>query len=278
MPTLAAVGVSTVAGGGGLTLSYAEQGRGSDPALVLLPGPTDSWHSYQPVLDRLPPDIATIALSQRGHGDSDKPPTGYRVEDFAADVVPFLDEVGIERAVLAGHSGSCLVARRVALDDPNRVAGLILEASPTTLRGHARLEEFVTTVVASLRDPIGVDFARSFLSDTSSNQVPAALIDQLVGELVKVPARVWREMFAALLHYDDLAEVDRISAPTLLIWGEADELVTRNMQHELECRITTAELRVYPGAGHTPRWEDPGRFAADIAAFVRAQRGLAGRP
>jgi non-heme chloroperoxidase len=159
--------VSTVTLGSGLTLSYADQGDRSDPPLVLLPGPTDSWWSYQPVLDRMPLSIRTIAVSQRGHGDSDKPATGYRVEDFAADVVRLLDALCVERAVLAGHSGSCLVARRVAIDAPERVAGLVLEASPTTLPHHAGLEEFVESIVLGLEDPIDPDFARSFVTDTS---------------------------------------------------------------------------------------------------------------
>ena len=133
----------------GLTLSYAQQGDARDVALVLLPGPTDSWRSYQPVLDRLPPSMHTVAVSLRGHGDSDKPKIGYRVEDYAVDVVGFLDALGIERAVLGGHSGSSLVARRVALEHPDRVAGLVLEASPTTLRGDAGLQEFVQSVVSS---------------------------------------------------------------------------------------------------------------------------------
>src|SRR5918998_316319 len=78
--------VSTLTLASGLTLSFAEQGDPSAPALVLLPGPTDSWLSYEPVLERIPLCIRAIAVSPRGHGDSDKPATGYRVEDFAADV------------------------------------------------------------------------------------------------------------------------------------------------------------------------------------------------
>ena len=81
----------------------------------MLPGPTDSWRSYQPVLELLPAWVRAVAVSQRGHGESDKPETGHRVEDFAADVVSLLDALHVERAVLVGHSGSCLVARRVAL-------------------------------------------------------------------------------------------------------------------------------------------------------------------
>src|SRR5438477_2861736 len=127
----------------GLALSYADRGDGRGPVVLLLPGPTDSWRSFEHLFDLLPSGVRVIAVSQRGHGQSGKPETGYRVENFAADVVPLLDALGIERAVLAGHSGSCLVARRVALDCPDRVAGLMLEASPMTLRDDAQLLRFV---------------------------------------------------------------------------------------------------------------------------------------
>ena len=259
---------STVTLGNGLTLSYATQGDASGPVLVLLPGPTDSWRSYEPVLARLPPSVRAIAVSQRGHGDSDKPGAGYRVEDLADDVVPFLDGLGVTRAVLIGHSGSCLVARRVAIDHPDRVAGLVLEASPTTLRGDAGLENFLDSIVSSLTDPIDPAFARSFVADTSTDELAPDTLDQLVGDLLKVPARVWKEMFTDLSTYDDVDQLDRIIAPTLLIWGDADGLVRRDMQATLVARIRDAELLVYPGVGHTPRWENPSRFADDIAAFV----------
>jgi non-heme chloroperoxidase len=267
--TLAA---STVTLGSGFTLSYAAQGDESGPVVVMLPGPTDSWRSYEPVLEQLPPSVRAIAVSPRGHGDSDKPAIGYRVEDFAADVVPLLDGLGIERAVVAGHSGSCLAARRVAIDHPERVAGLVLEASPTTLCGDVGLERFVESVVAGLEDPIDPAFARSVVGHTSSNELAPELLDELVGELLKVPPRVWKEMFAGLVAYDDLAELGRITVPTLLVWGDADGLVGRDMQEMLAERIGGAALLVYPGVGHTPRWDDPTRFAADVAAFVERSR------
>lgn len=256
----------------GLTLSYAEHGASSDPTVVLLPGPTDSWRSYQPVLERMPLEIRTIAVSQRGHGDSDKPATGYRVEDFAADIPPLLDALEIELAVLVGHSGSCLTARRIAIDRPDRVAGLVLEASPTRLKGNTGLIDFVESVVSTLEDPIDPVFARSLLVDTSSDEVAPETLDELVGEVLKVPARVWREMFAELLRYDDLTDLPRVIAPTLLIWGDTDGVVGRTMQDELLRRITSATLVTYAGGGHTPRWEDPPRFAADVTAFVERVR------
>ena len=174
----------------GLTLSCRDQGAGSGPNVLLLPGPTDSWRSYQPVLDLLPHEIRAVSVSQRGHGDSDKPDSGYNVEDFAADVIPLLDALGIERTVVAGHSGSSVVARRVALDHPDRVAGLILEAAPTTLGDNVQLRGFIDTVVSNLDDPIGPDFGRSFVAQTSSVNVAPGLVELLVEELLKVPAHV----------------------------------------------------------------------------------------
>src|SRR5690606_31546537 len=53
-----------------LTLSLVTQGDQSAPTVVFLPGPTDSWRSYERVLDALPPSIRAVAVSQRGHGDS----------------------------------------------------------------------------------------------------------------------------------------------------------------------------------------------------------------
>lgn len=256
--------VSQVVLSSGLAVSYASTGRRSGPALLMLPGPTDSWRSYTAVLEELPSSMRSIAVSQRGHGDTGKPPAGYRVKDFAADVPRILDALDIGRAVIAGHSGSCLVARRVAIDHPERVAGLVLEASPTTVVGNAGLQAFLGTVP----DPIDADFAREFVLATSSGDLPPAVVEELANELLKVPAHVWTEMFQSLLGYDDLADIHRIAAPTLLVWGDADPVVSRHMQQALAARLPAAELVVYRGLGHTPRWEDPTRFAGDLAAFT----------
>lgn len=261
-------GVPMVVVDSGVTLSCEEQGATGGPTVVLLPGPTDSWRSYEPVLASLPERFRCVAVSLRGHGDSSQPETGYRIQDLASDVVPLLDALDIERAVLVGHSGSCLVARRVTLDAPDRVAGLLLEASPTTLRGNADLLHFVDSVVSELSDPIDREFARSFIADTATDDLAPELLDLLVDELLKVPVVAWKEMFASLLGYDDTTELSQVKAPVMLVWGDADPLVPREMQEALVRRLTSAELTVYPGAGHTPRWEEPERFARDLATLA----------
>src|ERR671914_762671 len=113
-------------------LPYVEQGDPSGVPMILLHGGTDSWRSFEPVLPHLPESIHAFALTQRGHGDADRPTTGYRQRDFAADVAAFLDALGLASAVIVGSSLGSTVAQRFALDHPGRVRGLVLAAAFST--------------------------------------------------------------------------------------------------------------------------------------------------
>lgn len=258
----------TVTLASGLTLSYVDQGDGSASTVVLVPGPLDSWRCYEPVLDRLPATVRGVAYSQRGHGDSDKPETGYTVQQFADDLIAFLDALGLERPVVSGHSGAGLFARRFALDHPDRIAGLVLEATPPTLRDDAGLESFLDSVLSDLRDPVDIELVRRVIGDTTGDTLSATFAEEMVNETLKVPARVWRETFAGLLDYDDTAELGYVAVPVLLVWGDADDLVTSDRQDALISAIPDAGLVTYRGIGHSPHWEDPSRFAADLVTFL----------
>ena len=74
-------------------LEYVEHGDPSGIPMVLLHGLSDSWHSYERVLPHLPASIHAFALSQRGHGDSERPESGYSPRDFAADVAAFAERL-----------------------------------------------------------------------------------------------------------------------------------------------------------------------------------------
>jgi pimeloyl-ACP methyl ester carboxylesterase len=98
--------------------------------------------------------------------------------------------------------------------------------------------------------------------------VPQTLLDTVVQESLKVPARVWRAALAALLDTDFSGELGKITAPTLIVWGDQDAFFLRREQEALAAAITGAQLMVYPGAGHGFHWEEPARFAADLVAFT----------
>lgn len=249
----------------GVALSVVDGGDSrASQTIVFLPGLSDSWRSYEAVLPHLPRSVRAIAVSQRGHGESDKPPAGYSVRDYAADLGALLDALGAKRAILVGHSSASLVARRFALDHPDRVAALVLEGSFIALEN--AVAEKARPKFAVLRDPLSRDFVRDFAASTFVRPVDPAFVEAMVDESLKAPARVWRETFAGILEYDDAKELPALRIPTAIVWGDRDALIDRGATDALARAIPSSRLIVYEGIGHTPHWESPERFARDVVS------------
>lgn len=110
----------------GVRMEYVEQGRAGGLPVVFLHGVTDSWRSFERVLPLLPANIHACAISARGHGQSSRPESGYRLSDMSRDLRAFMDSMGMIHAAIVGHSMGAMIAQRFAVDNPDRVAGLVL--------------------------------------------------------------------------------------------------------------------------------------------------------
>jgi non-heme chloroperoxidase len=254
----------------GMRLPYVEHGEPDGIPVVFLHGFTDSWRSYESVLPNLPGFIRAFALSQRGHGDADRPDAGYRPQDFAYDVAAFLDALGLERAVVVGHSMGGSVAQRFAVDFPERLAGLVLVGARASWHDQPEVAELIAHILSSVVDPVDAQFVRDFQQSTLAQSVPAGWLDMAVAQSLKLPARTWRAVCAQGVQQADLTPLlARIRARTLLVCGELDTLA-RDGQDALLTGIEGAELRWYAGTGHALHWEEPVRFAADVSAFVQS--------
>jgi pimeloyl-ACP methyl ester carboxylesterase/tetratricopeptide (TPR) repeat protein len=256
----------------GARLAYVEQGAEAGAPVVLLHGVTDSLRSFDLTRPFLPASMRVFALSQRGHGDSGRPASGYAPDDFAADVRAFLDAMRIERAVIVGHSMGGGVAQRFASDYPDRTLGLVLVSTLGRWRDSKGAEEFARSVVATLADPIPPAIAREFQESTIGTPIPPEFLDLVVNESLKVPARVWRAVFDGFMDFDGSKGLSKVAVPTLVVWGDRDVLAVRAAQDAFVAAIPGAKLNVYVGVGHALHWEEPERFAADLAAFVNTLR------
>ena len=252
----------------GVTLPYVEQGDPSGTPVLFLHGITDSWRSFEPVLPYLPPSLRAFAVTQRGHGDAGRPATGYAPQDFAADLAAFMDAVGLERAVVVGHSMGATVAQRFALDYPQRTLGLALAGSFVDYRNNPVITGYWDAVVSTLTDPISPAVAREFQESTLARRIPPERLELFVAESLKVPARVWKAGFRGLLNHQIAGELGRITVPTLLLWGDQDAFVPRADQETLLASIRRSRLVVYVRAGHALHWEQPARFAGDLDRFI----------
>ena len=251
----------------GVRLRYAEQGDPAGRPVIMLHGYTDSSFSFSRALPLVDQGRRVYALDQRGHGDSERPEGNYALGDFAADVLAFMDELELERATIVGHCMGSLVAQRVALDAPQRVGRLVLVSSMTSVRSIEGMSE-LRQAVESLDGEVPAEFARDFQESTVYSPLPADFMDGVVAESLKLPARVWRAVLEGLLADEHTSRLGRIEAPTLILYGERDALLSRAEQDALLSALPNAALKVYPETGHSPQWERPERFVNDLEAFI----------
>ena len=237
--------------------------------VVLLHAWGESWHSFDRLLPLLPPTIHAVAMGQRGHGDADKPAAGYSLADVAADVTAFMDAVGASPAVLVGSSSGGYVAQQVAITSPHRVAGLVLVGSPRSLLGRPSFADEVDRLI----DPVDAAWVRKFLAwFPLFHPVPPWYLAGRVRDGARMPADVWRKTLSGLITARPPTEAATIAAPTLIVWGARDDLLTYEHQQALAAAIPASQLVVYEDTGHLVLWEQPERVASDLTAFVESLR------
>src|ERR687897_3168541 len=110
---------------GEVELAIWRAGEGPDP-IICLHGITAQHRAFNAVARYLEAPRGLVGVDLRGRGDSDKPEYGYGLEAHAADVVRVLDHLGLQSAVLAGHSMGGFVALKSALTVPERVRAIVL--------------------------------------------------------------------------------------------------------------------------------------------------------
>lgn len=250
----------------GLQVHYAEQGDRDGEAHVFLHGYANSWFSFSRLLPLLPARYHVLVLDLRGHGNSERPVSGYTVDDLAVDALAFLDAMGLTRATMIGHSLGSFAARRVAATHPVRVDRLVLIGSAVSPNNEAVLK--LREAVQALPEPVPREFFHKYLMGAVQVPLPEPFVKGLVDAGLQVPGHVLRSALDGLLAMD-ASDLGRISAPTLLLSGEQHAFFGRAEQERLAAAIPDSRLTVYPETGTSPHWERPEQVAADLEEFMR---------
>jgi rifampin ADP-ribosylating transferase len=249
----------------GVTVPVTQQGDPSGPAVVLLHAWAEATGSFDRLVPRFPRWLRVVAFDQRGHGGASRPADGYRLMDFAADVVAVLDHLGIERATLLGSSSGGYVAQQVARLHPLRIAGLVLVGSPHSMRVRPPFAD----EVERLRDPVDPDWVRASLSwFPLYARVPEWYLRDRVQDGLNTPALVWRKALQGFMEAEPPTLRQRLSGPALVVWGAHDRVLSRASQESLVRSIEDSSLLVYEDTGHLVLWEQPVRVANDATRFV----------
>lgn len=254
----------------GVTLEYEQQGIEAGQPVIFLHGYIDSWYSFARVKPLLPKEIRAYFLSLRGHGDSGKNDCCYQQADFAADVRAFMDAKNIPQATIVGHSMGSFVAQKLAIENPERVAGLVLLGSAPVAGNEVLVE--LDQLVQGLTE-IDRGFVEFFQGSTLCQPLPQDFFDQLVEESLKVPLHVWKRALAGLVAENNSARLGEIKSPALVAGGMKDSIFGTAEQLALAKAIPQADVVLYSNQCHAPHWEEPKKFTEDLMQFLRKRVG-----
>jgi len=138
-----------------ITLHYVQWGEQGQP-IICIHGLTANAFSFQAFADELAKDHRVIAYDLRGRGDSDKPEEGYSIPLHAADLAELINELGLERPILIGHSLGALIALYFAAHFPDKLSKLVLVDAGASFPWKTPEEQpaWLTTAINRLGTPI----------------------------------------------------------------------------------------------------------------------------
>jgi len=244
-------------------------------AIIMLHGYSDSWRSFDEILKLLPIEefpAPVYALDMRGHGESSRSvDNSYTQDNFTADLAAFMDKLKIKKAIIVGHSMGSLIAHKFALEHPNRVMGLVLLGSTTTMANHPVTLELMPFIDAfNDNEPADPEFVIEFQASTFYNPIPWVTY-RYVSESLRLKGLVWKQTLNGLNVEDHTNQLAQITAPTLIIWGDQDGVFSLSEQNQLDTLIQDSTLKIYSNAGHAVNVEKAAEIVEDIKEFVNTK-------
>ncbi len=259
----------------GMRLHVRDSGPRDAPAVVLLHGFGGSLHTWEAWAQGLQASHRVVRYDQPGAGLSAPDRLGQYTDERGMQVLAALmDQLGLQRASLVGHSMGGRLAWRMAADQPQRVHQLVLVApdgfaSPGFDYGQAPEVGWVTGL---LRWALPRPVLRASLAPAYANA--AAMTDDLVTRyhaLMLAPGnrQALLDRMRQLVLQPPPPFLARIQAPTLLLWGAADQMIPVANAADYQRAMPQARLVQLPGVGHLPQEEAAAASLAAVAAFLR---------
>ena len=269
----------------GATVHYQEFGERSNPTLILIHGYTASTYVWQAVAPMLADEnFHVVAVDLLGFGFSEKPAWfEYSIVSQARMIERFMDRLGIGRAVLVGSSYGGAIASTVALDYPERVEKLVLVSAVINdeAKNNRLLRLTAMRGVGEIVSPFLLDSKR-FLRYRMRRTIAPVNHHLITDERI---ASVGNPIRAKNAHHSILASARKwdanriendahlINHPTLLIWGEDDNIIPVRNGEKLYDTILNSRLVVLKDCGHVPPEENPERFVELVSEFCRNRKG-----
>jgi 3-oxoadipate enol-lactonase len=259
-------------------LFYEERGearRGGDPAIVLLHGLLFDGGMWRGQVEPLSALGRVVVIDGPGHGKSEPPPK-FTMEEHADALLDTLGDLDIPRALLVGLSWGGMVAMRLALQHPARVAGLAL--LDTSAEADGRVKRLRYRAFVAMHRRIGMPY-RLFQKEVA----PLMFAEHTLRERPDLLETTYRRMMgfdregvaraalAVVVHGSTILEkLDRIRVPTLVMCGREDRATPPDKSENIARAIPGSRLVMLDDVGHMSTLEDPDAVNQHLLPFARS--------
>lgn len=267
----------------GLRMHYEQAGSGKR-TLLLVHGNFASWRWWRSLLQQPPEGFQVFAPELRGCGDTDKPDSGYHVEQLAEDLAYFIDALNLSYIDLVGHSLGGAVVTQFALDHPHYIRTLSLinpappEGMPDLQNDHSLLFGF------KLPNMTGQPIFHQFLRDFRLNQ-PALqqgfrkmlpelehqdkdFFQTLVNDALRLPPEANAGFVRSLSTWSVQERLHECKLPVWILGGERDRVVAQDALERAAAALSHGYLQVWENCGHAPMLEEDEQFRKSLLDFV----------
>lgn len=254
----------------GANIYWDELGSGAPLLLIMgLGWSSHAWYRSRPILNER---YRTIALDNRGAGQSDAPPGPYSIPQMASDAAAVLGAAKVNAAHIFGVSMGGMIAQEFALQYPKKVRSLVLGCTAAGGPEAVRADQAALQVLMT-RSTNPDDFTKAispFIYDrgTSPKRVEE---DAAVRRKWYPTADAYFAQLQAILAWEAYSRLAQITLPTLVIHGENDLLVPPQNGKMIAARIPGAKLVLIPSASHIFATDQPEASHAAILDFLGAQ-------
>ncbi|HEV2815014.1 MAG TPA: alpha/beta fold hydrolase [Solirubrobacteraceae bacterium] len=264
----------------GRELHYFQRGEGEP--LLLIQGLTGTHLSWgDEFLDALARDFGVIVFDNRGVGNSSRVDEPFSIADMADDAAGVLDAVGVDRAHVLGVSMGGMIAQQLALRHADRIRTLTLGCTYSGGPGSVRTSDAVGLRLAE--GWMSGDRERALRTGWEVNVSPDFAADEERYARFREAALGARAALAVIMlqvqaigGHDVAARLGEIAAPTLVVHGDLDEMLSVENGRMIAAKIPGARLEILEGVGHLFWIEQPERSAGLIAEHARTQAAAAG--
>jgi 3-oxoadipate enol-lactonase len=233
----------------GARIYWDEQGSGAPLLLIMGLGWTShAWYRTRPLLNQR---YRTIALDNRGVGQSDAPPGPYSIPQMASDAAAVLGDAKVNAAHVFGVSMGGMIAQEFALQYPQKVRSLILGCTAAGGPEAVRADQAALQVLMT-RGANPDEFTKAISPFIYDRGTPAKRIeeDTEIRRKWYPTGDAYFAQLQAIMAWEAYTRIAQITRPTLVIHGENDLLVPPENGKMIAARIPGAKLVLIPNASH----------------------------